>query len=421
MHYLRHISFLKAVLQHSITAFGGPQVAVSLMQHRFVEKRKDLTAEELMEYNAFCQLLPGASSTQTIVLVGYKRGGLSLAILTLIVWMFPAVIIMTGLALLFSNMQMNIGLKGLSLMQPMSIGFIASAALLLFKRAVHNPITKWIFLATTLITLLGFNTPWTIPVVIILAGIVTNFSKKRIPNDGAAPSSVRWKSLLVFVILFIAAGFLSEQSAKQHWEHKKIYNLFETNYRFGSLVFGGGDVLIPIMYEQYVTRPQSAHIRASKRDVISIDKEAFLTGSGLVRAVPGPIFSIASYMGAMSMRDKGVSWQIVGAMVASVGIFLPSFLIVLFFFPIWQHLKKFALFYRSLEGIYAAIVGIMVGATLFLSKDISSGMSISKPLPILMYLIVFILSTYLLLKQKLSPQWIALGCIAIGFLFAHWL
>jgi chromate transporter len=91
--YLRHISFLKAVLIHSITAFGGPQVAVALMQYRFVEKRRDLTQEELLEYNAFCQLLPGASSTQTIVLVGFKRGGVLLALLTLLVWMLPAVIL----------------------------------------------------------------------------------------------------------------------------------------------------------------------------------------------------------------------------------------------------------------------------------------------------------------------------------------
>ena len=421
MRYLRHISFLKAVLQHSITAFGGPQVAVGLMQHRFVEKRKDISAEELMEYNAFCQLLPGASSTQTIVLVGYKKGGLPLAILTLLIWMTPAVLIMAGLAIFFSHFELHGSIKSLSLMQPMSIGFIVSATIMLFKRAIKSPITKWIFISATIITFWGFSTPWTIPIIIIFSGILTNFSNKRIPDDGAAPSAVRWKSLLVFVVLFIIAGFLSEQAVKQNWECKKIFNLFETNYRFGSLVFGGGDVLIPIMYEQYVTRPQSEHIKETKRDVISIPKDAFLTGAGLVRAVPGPIFSISSYMGAMVMQSKGIFWQGVGAFVASLGIFLPSFLIVLFFFPIWQHLKKYALFYRSLEGIYAAIVGIMAGATLYLSKDIASGMSMSKPIPILIYLLVFAFATYSLLKQKLAPQWIALICILGGLIFTNWL
>ena len=98
MYLLRHIPFLKAVFQHSLTAFGGPQVHIGLLQHRFVEKRKDITSEELMEYNAFCQLLPGASSTQTIVLIAFKRGGFALALITLLVWILPATSFMASLA-----------------------------------------------------------------------------------------------------------------------------------------------------------------------------------------------------------------------------------------------------------------------------------------------------------------------------------
>ena len=408
------------MLIHSITAFGGPQVAVALMQYRFVEKRRDLTQDELLEYNAFCQLLPGASSTQTIVLVGFKRGGVVLALLTLLVWMLPAVIIMTGLALLVSYFSWSGGMKSLSLLQPMSIGFIISAAIILFQKSVNNVITRWIFVLTALITFLGFNTPWTIPIIIVLSGVVTNFSDKRIPADGIAPKSIQWRALIIFIGLFIAAGFLSERASKQNWESRKLFNLFETNYRFGSMVFGGGDVLMPIMYEQYVTRPVSKHIQESKREVIKIDRANFLTGTGLVRAVPGPIFSIASYMGATALKEKPVHIQIYGAIVASVGIFLPSFLIVLFFFPIWQHLKKFAIFYRSLEGVYAAIVGIMIGASLFLIKDISVAMQSANLFSIIMYLVVFVSSTYLLYKQKLGPQWIAFTCIVMGLLMSHW-
>jgi chromate transporter len=421
LYLFRHINFLKAVCYHSITAFGGPQVTVGLMHNRFVETRKDITEEELMEYNAFCQLLPGASSTQTIVLVGFKRGGVPLALLTLLVWIFPAATIMACLAILFSHYKIAWILKSLLLLQPMSVGFIASAALLLFKKAVNNVITRWIFIISCAITFVGFNSPWTIPIIIILSGIVTNFSKKRIPESGDAPKSIKWISIVVFAFLFIVAGFFSEKSATENWKHKKVFNLFENNYRFGSLVFGGGDVLIPIMYEQYVTRPQSDHIKKSKRDVISISSETFLTGSGLVRAVPGPIFSISSYMGAIALKDSGIIWQFIGAAVASAGIFLPSFLIVLFFFPIWQKLKKFALFYRSLEGIYAAIVGVMTGATLYLAKDIALKLSATNSLQIGTYIIIFIASTYLLYKHKLAPQWIALSCLLLGALLSNWI
>ncbi len=420
MKYLRHISFLKAVLQHSLTAFGGPQVAMALMQYRFVEKRRDLTTEELVEYSAFCQLLPGASSTQTVVLVGFKRGGVVLALLTLLVWMLPATLMMTSLALFVSHFSWTGGMKALSLLQPMSIGFIISAAFLLFQKSVNSVITKWIFAISALLTFVGFNTPWTIPIIIILAGVVTNFSDKRIPTDGTAPKSIQWRALVLFVLLFIAAGFLSERATKQNWESRKLFNLFENNYRFGSMVFGGGDVLIPIMYEQFVTRPVSKRIQENKRDVIKIDRANFLTGTGLVRAVPGPIFSISSYMGAMALKDKSMSMQLYGALVACIGIFLPSFLIVLFFFPIWQYLKKYAIFYRSLEGVYAAIVGIMIGASLYLMKDIAVDLQSATAVSVSMYVVIFFLSTYLLYKQKLAPQWIAFSCIVIGLLMSGW-
>ena len=408
------------MLQHSLTAFGGPQVAMALMQYRFVEKRRDLTAQELVEYSAFCQLLPGASSTQTIVLVGFKRGGVVLALLTLLVWMLPAVCIMTCLALLVSYFSWSGEIKALSLLQPMSIGFIISAALLLFQKSVNSIITRWIFVITAIITFIGFNTPWTIPTIIILAGVVTNFSDKRIPTDGTAPKSIQWRALVLFVLLFIAAGFLSERATKQNWESRKLFNLFENNYRFGSMVFGGGDVLIPIMYEQFVTRPTSKRIQENKRDVVKIDRANFLTGTGLVRAVPGPIFSISSYMGAMALKDKSMSTQLYGALVASLGIFLPSFLIVLFFFPIWQYLKKYAIFYRSLEGVYAAIVGIMIGASLYLIKDIAVDLRSASVVSVSMYVVIFFSSTYLLYKQKLAPQWIAFSCIVIGLLMSGW-
>jgi chromate transporter len=411
---LRHIPFLRAVLNYSITAFGGPQVAVGLMQHRFVEKRKDVTAEELMEYNAFCQLLPGASSTQTIILIAYKRGGVILAFFTLLIWILPATIIMGSLAILVTHFEFKGKLKSLQFLQPMAVGFLVSAALLLYKKAIKSTITLSIFICTTIITFIGFKTPWTIPITIVLAGIVTNFSNKRIPDDGAAPKKVNWNSLFVFIVLFAMAGFLSEEATRQNWTYRKAFNLFENNYRFGSLVFGGGDVLMPIMYEQYVTRPQSAIVKKNKRDVLKMTSEEFLTGSGLVRAIPGPIFSIASYTGAISFKDKGLIGQIVGAIIGSIGVFLPSFLIVLFFFPIWQKLKKFAVFYRSLEGIYAAIVGIMTGASIFLIKDLYHEIEFGMPLHYMSYLFVFITSTFLIYKQKLSPQWIAISCIFLG-------
>ena len=420
MYLLRHIPFLKAVLHHSLTAFGGPQVHIGLLQHRFVEKRKDITSEELMEYNAFCQLLPGASSTQTIVLIAFKRGGFLLALLALLIWILPATFLMTTLAIVYLHFDVQPILKTLYLLQPMVIGFIASATYLLYKKAIHNTITILIFLLVAILTFIGFKTPWTIPVLIILAGIVTNFSNKRIPDQGAAPKKIKWVHLHLFLFFFIIAGFLSEQATTQNWEHKKLFNLFETNYRFGSFVFGGGDVLIPMMYEQYVTRPNSDRIKTTKRDVIKINSDAFLTGSGIVRAIPGPVFSISSFTGAIALKDKGIVTQIMGAIVASVGVFLPSFLVVLFFFPIWQKLKTYALFFRSLEGIYAAVVGIMLGSTMYLLKDILFDLGTLTSINIGVYLLVFCTTAIVLVRYKVAPQWMVLGTILLGACLSLW-
>lgn len=416
MYLLRHIPFLRAVFNYSITAFGGPQVAVALMQNRFVQKRKDVTSEELLEYNAFCQLLPGASSTQTITLIAYKRGGASLAFLALLVWILPATILMTSLAIITTHFELTNGLKSLVLLQPMAIGFLASAGLLLYKKVIKSKITFLIFLATAILTYVGFKTPWTIPIIIVLAGIVTNFSGKRIPNDGPPPKKVKWSGLFIFLSLFICAGFLSEQATRQNWEYRKAFNLFENNYRFGSFVFGGGDVLIPVMYEQYVTRPKSNVVKKNKRDVIKLTSTEFLTGSGFVRAIPGPIFSIASYTGAVALKEMGIPGQVLGAVIASMGVFLPSFFIVLFLFPLWQKLKKYAVFYRSLEGIYASIVGIMIGSTFYLLKDVVMQLQVGDAIHWITFPLVFLASTYLLYYQKLAPQWIALSCVCMGTL-----
>src|SRR4026208_936335 len=124
--FLRHIPFLKAVLLHSVTAFGGPQGHFGMMMKTFVERRRDVTKAELMEYISFCQLLPEASSTQTLTLIGYKRGGVSLAVLTLVIWILPATILMGAFSFLLHYFdKKGIDLSLFKFIQPMAVGFLA--------------------------------------------------------------------------------------------------------------------------------------------------------------------------------------------------------------------------------------------------------------------------------------------------------
>src|SRR3984885_9765796 len=125
----RHIAFLKAVFLHSISAFGGPQGHFGMMMKTFVHQRHDVTEKELLEYSAFCQMLPGASSTQTLTLIGYKRGGIPLAILTLLIWITPACIIMGSLSFLLDYFDdMNLDVRVFQFVHPMAVGFIAFSA-----------------------------------------------------------------------------------------------------------------------------------------------------------------------------------------------------------------------------------------------------------------------------------------------------
>jgi chromate transporter len=127
---LRHIPFLKAVFFHSITAFGGPQGHFGMMLKTFVYQRKDVTERELLDYNAFCQLLPGASSTQTLTLIGYKRGGVSLAVLTLVIWILPACLLMGALSFLVEYIdQRSLHTDIFKFIAPMTVGFLAYAGI----------------------------------------------------------------------------------------------------------------------------------------------------------------------------------------------------------------------------------------------------------------------------------------------------
>jgi chromate transporter len=415
---LRHIPFLRAVFLHSITAFGGPQGHFGMMLKTFVNRRRDLTEKELLDFTSFCNMLPGASSTQTLTLIGYKRGGIPLALLTLIIWVTPACLIMGSLSFLLDYfLDRSINTQVFKFIQPMAIGFIAFSAYRLFKVAINNTITRVILVIAAFTTFFLFKTPWVFPALIVAAGIATNFSDKRIQQKGVPPKKIKWGNMLIFLALFGFAGWLSETATQENWESRKPLNIFENNYRFGSLVFGGGDVLMPMMYEQYVVRPQTERVQETGRDVLKMKQDEFLTGSGIVRAIPGPVFSIGAFTGGMVMRsENSVSLQLLGCLLGGIGIFLPSALLVLFFFPVWHNLKKYAVIYRSLEGINAAVVGIMVGATFYLARDILFNQLWNGGMIGWADLGVIIATFSLLAFSKLPAPVIVLACLLLGWL-----
>jgi chromate transporter len=395
--FLRHIPFLRAVFLHSLTAYGGPQGHLAMMLKTFVQQRRDVTEQELMEYNAFCQLLPGASSSQTLTLIGYKRGGVPLAVVTLLIWISPACLLMGSLSFLLQYFdQSALHTDIFKYVQPMAVGFLVFGSLRAFSISIRN-LATFMIMVVALCTATLLKSPWTFPALIILGGIVSNFSDKRIPDIPDQPKKIQWTNIWLFALLFIMAGVFSEIARTHNWITRRPFNLFENFYRFGSLVFGGGDILIAMMLEQYVTRAKSSFMSA----------EELLTGAGIMRAMPGPTFSITAYVGGMVMRNLGPGYQLLGCILAPVAIFLPSLLLVLFFFPIWTNLKKYVVIYRALEGINAAVVGIMWAATIMLFLVI----------PHTWYNILITLSTLcILVFSRLPSPFIVLACLLLGWL-----
>ena len=409
---LRHIPFLKNVFLYSITAVGGPQAHFAMMMKTFVQKTPYITKEELLEYNAFCNLLPGASSTQTVTLIGYKRGGVPLAVVTLLIWIAPACFLMGAFSFLLHFIdQRSLQTDIFKFIPSMAVGFLAYASVTAFGISVRNIITWAIMIFCTVMTYVLFRTPWIFPALIVLGGVVTNLSRKRIPQVETKPKKIKWWNIWLFAILFLIAGILSEVARKNDWPDRKPINLFENTYRMGSLVFGGGNVLLPMMYEQFSVRPELK--KKKDEGSIKVEKNDMTTGMGIVRAIPGPVFSFASFSGGMALKEHGTTMQVLGCIIGSIAIFLPSALLVLFFFPIWNNLKKYAAIYRSLEGINAAVVGIMIASTFYIMKDISL---VEAKMESLVNVGV-IIGTFLLLQfTRIASPVIVLTCLLLGWL-----
>jgi chromate transporter len=412
---IRHIPFLKTVFYYSIAAFGGPQGHLGMMMNTFVEKRKDVTDKELMDIYAFCQLLPGATSTQTLTLIGYKRGGTLLAFLTLLIWMIPAVVIMSSLAIIisFSNTEL---VKAFRFLQPMALGFLAFAA---FKTAkiIKTRFAKIVAVLFGVLTFIFFKTPWIFPAVMIAGSLCGLFIKEENQTELTHKKrNLNWTLFVLFIGFFITAASLSETARKENWQHRAPFNLFENMYRFGSFVFGGADVLIPVMYEQYVVRPETKRIKSSNQNVIKMDREEFLTGAGIVRAIPGPAFSISSFIGATVMKSKGTGYQILGAIVATIAIFLPSFLIGVFLFPLWENLHRYKVLHRLMTGLNATVVGIMLASIVYLTKDTIEPLQQAPISEALIYFSVMSATYFLLTYTKVKAPLIAAGCFLLGLI-----
>jgi chromate transporter len=351
---IRYYIFLKDIFIISITAFGGATATFALFLDYLVKKRGYLTEEELIEMNALCQILPGPSSTQILCGLAYKIGGAPFAFLTLFVWVLPAVSLMTAFAIIMSNIDSKeLSTEFTRFIQPIAVGFVGVAAYRLCLKVIHTKTSFILLIASAIITVF-IGSPYLFPALILAGGFATTFKYKKQPIQEKGKMRIRWTALIIWIGVLILIAIIGTVT------QSLPIRLLENFYRNGSLIFGGGQVLVPFLYTEFV----------DFKDYLSSSE--FLSGFAISQAIPGPTFSFASYIGALSMREYGTWGEILGGFLAAVGIFVPGTLMIFFLVRFWDELKKYRIIKASLEGITAVSSGMMVAAVLLLFEPVDN-------------------------------------------------
>ena len=226
--------------------------------------------------------------------------------------------------------------------------------------------------------------------MLLFGGLSTSIKYKNQPKVAEDKSfQIKWSNFYLWGGVLVVAALAGALT-----QYKPIL-LFENFYRNGSLIFGGGQVLIPYLYTEFV---DFKHFLSS---------EEFLTGYAISQGIPGPTFSISSYIGALSMRDFGLGGFVMGGLIATAGIFLPGIFLIFFVIRFWDQLKLYRPVRAALEGINAVSCGMLIAAAYLLFE----------PLEPNTVNIFFILGTYSLLQftKVSSPVIVAVG-ILLGIL-----
>ena len=379
--------FLRDVLVCSLGAYGGPESHIGVFMNQLVEKRKYLTEEELVELLALCTMLPGPSSTQTIVSVGYRIGGPKLALLTLLVWALPVVALMTAASFGYAYLESRgVSADVLRFVGPMAVGFIVYAATRIGGKVLSDVMTGVLFVAAAAITYF-IRDPWVFPAVLVFGGIVSILVHREQGMWNSVTVRPPWTYLAAFA--FFAIGALIVAALTDN----RLVQLFESFYRFGYLVLGGGQVVVPVMQSELV----------EVREYIT--NQEFLAGYGLVQGLPGPMFSFAAFVGGMAARGTGVAAQIFGAVIGAVGIFLPGLLLIYFVYPIWEDVRRIRGIRIALKGASAVAGGLVVASAVVLA--FAAGISILN-------VAIALTTAALLFTKKIPAPLIVLGALLAG-------
>jgi chromate transporter len=274
----------------------------------------------------------------------------------------------------------------------MAIGYIIYAAKVTVGKMIKTTEAAVLMMIAAFVAFF-YNSPFIFPVMLVIGGVITSLNYRRQPVTHEKPLlNISWSNFFLWAGVLIFAALLG------HYTRLLPIRLFENFYRNGSLIFGGGQVLVPYLFTEFVEFKSY------------LTSEEFLTGYAISQSVPGPTFSISSYIGGLAMREYGALGIVSGGLIAAAGIFLPGTFLIFFVIRFWDELKKYRPVRAALEGINAVSCGMLIAAAYLLFEPLENN---------LINIIAIIGTFFLLQYSKIpSPLIIVLGVVAgIAFQF----
>ncbi|OXS68136.1 ChrA protein [Lysinibacillus sp. KCTC 33748] len=371
-------------LKLGCTSFGGPTAHLGYFQNEYVQKRIWLSDKEYSQLVGLSQFLPGPASSQVGMGIGLLRGGLLGSVVSFLGFTLPSVLLLMAFAYFSAYTGMDMGwVHGLKLV---AVAIVAQAILEMSQKLIPS-IRHFIIALLALVVVLLWVHPLAQVTTIIVASFIGYLffkmtNQKEDPKETLVPiSKMTGVCFLALFVLLLIGLPIASPIIQYEW-----FMLFEKFYLSGALVFGGGHVVLPLLEAQFV---QNGLMGSSD----------FLAGYGMTQVVPGPLFTFASYIG---MVIAGVP----GAIIATIAIFLPAFLLIVGAMPFWLTLNRIAGLRGAMAGANAAVVGILAAAFIhpIVTQTIQNGLDI----------VIAAVFLWCLMRWKIQPYLLVLIGICVG-------
>src|SRR5215467_10110258 len=336
---------LLVFLRLGLTSFGGPVAHLGYFRDEFVVRRKWLDEKAYADLVALCQFLPGPASSQVGMAIGLTRAGYAGTLAAWTGFTLPSAIALVLFAYGVGALGDTAGLGWLHGLKVVAVAVVAQAVLGMMRTLAPDR-TRATLAVIAAVVVLAFPSALGQIGAIVLGAFAGVLLLRAEAQGDHAPLSLtvsRTTGAVCLAIFFVLLAGLPLIAAAFPNQTIKLIDAF---YRAGSLVFGGGHVVLPLLQASVVPPGW-------------VSNDAFLAGYGAAQAVPGPLFTFAAYLGAV-MRPAPNGW--IGAIVCLIAVFLPSFLLVVGALPFWEELRRRALAQAALRGVNAAVVGLLLAA-----------------------------------------------------------